>query len=123
MKKFETILNRVIEEVTTSSSVTVNPQQISSDLKKVMTSINPATKKALQAIADPLENSTEVNPEDDLLNKIDELDFEKLPTEKKEKFVLSLMKKGILKEPQKTGNETQQTSQATSNNSPTSYGV
>ena len=33
------------------------------------------------------------------------------------------MKKGILKEPQKTGNETQQTSQATSNNSPTSYGV
>lgn len=119
MKKFENIFNRVIEELTGAASVSVNPQQVSADLKKVMTSVNPATKKALQSIADPIEASTETNPEDDLINKLDELDFEKLPTDKKEKLILSLTKKGLLKEPQKTEDTTQQTS----NNSPTSYGV
>jgi hypothetical protein len=117
MKKFEKIFNSVIEELVGSSSVSVNPQQVSADLKKVMAG---ATKKALQSIADPIDASTETNPDDELISRLDNLDFEKLPTDKKEKILLSLMKKGILKDPQ---NNTQQTTQQTTSNNPAAYGV
>jgi hypothetical protein len=120
MKKFEKIFNSVIEELVGSSSVSVNPQQVSADLKKVMAGVNPATKKALQSIADPIDASTETNPDDELISRLDNLDFEKLPTDKKEKILLSLMKKGILKDPQ---NNTQQTTQQTTSNNPAAYGV
>jgi hypothetical protein len=125
MNKFNTIIQKtsemlgIVEQMT--SSAPINPQQVSSDLEKVMKSVNPTTKKALQAIADPLEKSTEENPEKDILKKFEEMDIDKLSNDEKESLVLSLIKKGLIKEPEK--NQTQQISTTNTAESPTSYGV
>jgi len=113
MNKFETIFNNVIEELATSLSL--NTDQIKKDLER----LPQQTKEVLQKISEPIESGTEKDPNEDLMKSLEDLDFEKLPTDKKEKFLLILTQKGLLKpeENQSTNNvQTQQTN-------PTSYGV
>ena len=125
MNKFETLIKQTSEKLgiveQTQSAAPINQQQVSSDLERVMKSVNPTTKRALQAIAEPLEKSTEEKPEEDILKKFDELDMNKLSTEDKEKLVLSLIKKGLIKEPE--NNQIQTTQTTNTSESPTSYGV
>lgn len=116
MNKFETILNGVIEELTTSLSL--NPEQIKKDLER----LPQQTKDVLQKITEPMEAGTEKDPNEDLMKSLESLDFEKLPTDKKEKMLLILTKKGILK-PQKTEENQQLQTAQTQQSSPTSYGV
>lgn len=122
MNKFETLFKQTSKKLGLNEvySTPINQQQVSSDLEKVMKSVTPATKNALQAIAEPLEKSTEENPEEDILKKFDELNIDNLSTEDKEKLVLSLMKKGFVKKPE---NDQTQTTQTNTSESPTSYGV
>lgn len=123
MNKFETLVKQTSKKMglVEQLSSPINQQQVSSDLERVMKSVSPSTKNALQSIAEPLEKSTEQNPEEDFLKKFDELDINQLSTEDREKLVLSLMKKGLIKEPENSQTQVSQTSNTS--NSPTSYGV
>lgn len=121
MNKFQTIVNGVIEELATSLSL--NTQQIEKDLERL-----PAqTKDVLQKIAEPLESGTEKNPNEELMKSLEELEFEKLPTNDQEKLIKILTTKGILKP--NTGNteETEENQKNTltqqSNSNPASYRV
>jgi hypothetical protein len=121
MNKFQTILNGVIEEL--STSISMNPQQIEKDLERL-----PAqTKDVLQKIAKPLESGTEKNPNEDLMKNLEELDFEKLPTNQQEKLIKILTNKGFLK-PNSTSTEKSEEDQKNTltqqnNSNPASYGV
>lgn len=131
MNKFENILTGVLEELNQPSSVTLNPKQFASDFKKMASVATPATQAALNAMAEPMEASTEQDPNEDLMQKLEELDFEKLPTDKKEKFMKTLMSLGI---PLKTAEKQQSDEQSetttstmgtkpTIKSNPASYGV
>lgn len=125
MNKFETLIKQTSEKLgiieQTQSAAPINPQQVSSDMERIMKSVNPTTKKALQAIAEPLEKSTEDNPEEDVLKRFENLDVDKLSNEEKDNLVLMLMKKGLIKQPENNQTQTPQTSNTSDN--PTSYGV
>lgn len=118
MNKFQTILNGVIEEL--STSISMNPQQIEKDLERL-----PAqTKDILQKIAKPLESGTEKNPNEDLMKSLEELEFEKLPTNDQEKLIKILTGKGILKpNTEKTEENQKNILTQQSNSNPASYGV
>lgn len=113
MNKFETIFNNVIEELATTLSV--NPDQMKKDLER----LPQQTKDVLQKIAEPIESGTEKDPNEELMKGLEELDFDKLPTDKKEKMLLILTQKGLLKPEENQNAQATQTQQS----SPTSYGV
>lgn len=121
MNKFETILNGVIEELATN--ISLNPQQIEKDLER----LPQQTKDVIQKITKPMEAGTEKNPNEDLMKSLEELEFEKLPTNDQEKLIKILTNKGILKpNTEKTENsEENQKNILTqqSNSNPASYGV
>lgn len=122
MSKFQTILNGVIEELTTNLSL--NTQQMEKDLERL-----PAqTKSVLQKIAEPLESGTEKSPNENLMKSLEELEFEKLSTNDQEKLISILTTKGILKpntEENKEETEENQKNTLTqqSNSNPASYRV
>lgn len=121
MNKFQTILNGVIEELTTS--LPLNTDQIKKDLERL-----PAqTKGVLQKIAEPLESGTEKTPNENLMNDLEQLDFEKLSTNDQEKLIKILTTKGILK-PNQTNTEKSEEEQKNTltqqdNSNPASYRV
>lgn len=131
MNKFENILSGVLEEISQPSSVTLNPKQLANDFKKMASVATPATQAAINAMAEPMETSTEKDPNEDLMKKLEELDFEKLPTEKKEQFIKTLMSLGIpLKNQDENQSEDKAETTSTDNVKPTikttnpaSYGV
>ena len=95
MKTFDKIISNVIEELSSPASIAVNPQQVQNDVKKMMGAASPATKAAFQAITDPVETATEISPSEDLIKKIEALDFSKISDEDKEKFLTTFAKKGF----------------------------
>lgn len=113
MNKFETIFNNVIEELATTLSV--NPDQMKKDLER----LPQQTKDVLQKIAEPIESGTEKDPNEELMKGLEDLDFDKLPTDKKEKMILILTQKGLLKPEENQNVQSTQTQQS----NPTSYGV
>ena len=113
MNKFETIFNNVIEELATTLSL--NTDQLKKDLER----LPQQTKDVLQKISEPIEAGTEKDPNEDLMKGLEDLDFEKLPTDKKEKMLLILTQKGILKPEENQQSQTAQTQQT----NPASYGV
>lgn len=120
MNKFDQIIKNITEDVS-GSGIMVNPKQVSADFKKMISSATPATKAAIQALAEPMEKSTETDPDADLIKKLEELDFDKMPNDKKEKFIQALISKKIpLKTDEEQKTSTDQNQQTTS---PTSYGV
>jgi hypothetical protein len=116
MNKFETIINNVIEEL--STSVSLNPEQIKKDLER----LPQQTKDVLQKIASPLDSGTEQDPNEDIMKSLENLDFEKLPTDQKEKLIGILTSKGLLK-PQENQNSQVQTQVQNQQNNSTSYGT
>lgn len=113
MNKFETIFNNVIEELATTLSL--NPDQMKKDLER----LPQQTKDVLQKIAQPIESGTEKDPNEELMKGLEALDFDKLPTDKKEKMLLILTQKGLLKPEENQNVQSTQTQQS----NPTSYGV
>ena len=98
MNKFQNIINSVIEELATTS-VSVNPKQVETDLKKALSSASPTTKKAIEAISEPLAASTETKaPSEDqdkqTVEALKKLNFDSLPNDQKEEIMKTLLSVG-----------------------------
>jgi formate dehydrogenase maturation protein FdhE len=57
--------------------------------------LGPREKEGLQAALEPLVDVTETQPNEDLLKKIEELDFDKMDTTSKENLIKALLNKGL----------------------------
>jgi hypothetical protein len=127
MKNFDQTLQQIIQEFSPSmSNAPLNSMQLSKDFERIAATMTPASKKALQAIAEPLEKATDENTDDDLINRLKEMDFDNMSTDKKEEFIKTLLSKNIQVQKNDQSTDTSTDTQANTNTnstSPTDYKV
>jgi hypothetical protein len=122
MNKFDDLINIVSEQLGSSMGLSINPKQIESDMKRALSNAPTNTKKAIEAVSGALEKNTDTDPADDILGKLENIDFENMPDEKKGKFLEMLLKAGV---PLKTSEEQQNSNivNQKQQTNPAAYGV
>ena len=88
-------MNTKFDQIFLETVATLDPVALKNKLGPLGRMLGPKEKEGLQAALEPLTDVTETDPNEDLIKKLEEMDFDRMDTTSKENLIKALINKGI----------------------------